>query len=176
MYDNLYIQYIRQSILNIGAGELLPWKKSVLADIKLFNLLFEFIFSNDQRLAWRSCWIIDTASEDNPDLLADKLPIIIAELCSTKNGSLKRHFTRILSRYEIPEEYLVNIVDRSFELLAPSEPIAVQVNAMQILYNITKQIPELKGELISVLESIIEEGCSAGFLNRSTKLLRKLKS
>ena len=138
--------------------------------------LFEFIFSNDQRLAWRSCWIIDTASEDQPELIADKLPIIIAGLSSTKNGSLKRHFTRILSRYEIPEEYLVNIVNRSFELLAPSEPIAVRVNAMQILYNITKQIPELKGELISVIESIIEEGCPVGFVNRSSKLLRHLKS
>lgn len=176
MYDSLEINDIRQSILAIGGGELELWASAVAADERLFNQLFQFVFSDDRRLAWRSCWIIDSASENSPALLADKLPRILEGMMSVTDGSLKRHFTRILCRYQIPEEYLGAIVNRSFELLTPSEPVAVRVNAMQLLYNITHQVPGLKGELISVIESLMDEGGSAGFINRAGKLLWQLRT
>lgn len=176
MQDNFDIQNIRQNILAIGSGELEIWKKAVAADEKLFSLLFQLIFSGDKRVSWRSCWIIDTASEDAPELLADKLPEIIAGFLSTSNSSLKRHFTRILCRYHIPEEYLGAIINRSFELLVSSEPPSVRVFAMQLLFNISLLVPDLKGELISVIEHLTDEGGTAGFINRSGKLLRQLRS
>ena len=175
MGDIFDIQNIRQNILATGSGELEIWKRAVAADEKLFNLLFQLIFSRDKRLAWRSCWIIDTASEDAPDLLEDKLPEIIAGFLSTSNSSLKRHFTRILCRYRLPEECLGAIINRSFELLVPSEPTSVRVFAMQLLFNISQQLPDLKRELILVIENLSEERGSAGFINRSAKLLRQLR-
>jgi len=175
MPDNFDIQNIKQNILAIGSGELEIWKRAVAADEKLFGQLFQLIFSGDKRVSWRSCWIIDTASEDAPDLLADKLPEIIDGFLSTSNGSLKRHFTRILCRYQIPQEYLGAIINRSFELLVPSEPTSVRVFAMQLLFNISLQVPDLKGELISVIENLTDEGGSAGFINRSGKLLGQLR-
>ena len=175
-FDNLDSKDIKQNILAVGIRELELWKRAITADEKLFNQLYKFIFSDEQRLAWRSCWILDTASEEFPDLFADKLADLIKGLSTTKNSSLKRHFTRILSRYQIPEEYLGMVVNLSFDLLKPSEPAAVRVNALQILYNIALQLPELKGELIAVLEQLISEGGSAGFINRSTRLLKILRS
>lgn len=176
IYDNIDIQNIRENILAIGGGELEIWKKTVISDKKLFNQLFQLIFSGDHRLAWRSCWIIDIASEERPDLLSDKLSLIIGGFLSTEDRSLKRHFTRILCRYQISEEDQGAIVNRSFELLAPSEPAAVRVFALQLLFNISLVVPDLKRELISVIESLMEEGASRGFINRSEKLLRKLRS
>ena len=102
--DNSDNENIKQNILNIGSGEFEIWKRTVIADKHLFEQLYQLIFSNDKRLAWRSCWIIDTASELVPDLLSDKIPEIISGLLTTKNASLKRHFTRILCRYKIPIE------------------------------------------------------------------------
>ncbi len=176
MCDNADNINFKRNLLNFEGGGLETWKKTVIADERLFNQLFQLIFSEDKRLAWRSCWIVDTASEEFPEILADKIPEIITGLTSTKNSSLKRHFTRILCRYKIPEEYLGVVVNKCFELLVPSEPAAVRVFAMQLLYNISQKLPDLKGELICVLESLIEEGASAGFLNRSGKLLRQLHS
>ena len=167
---------VRQEIFTTGVDKLGFWREAVIADKSLFSQLFRFILSDDPRLAWRSCWIIDTASVDFPELLSGKLPEIIKALISTKNGSLKRHFTRILCRYKIPEDYLGVMVNRCFELLIPAEPAAVRVFAMQILFNISQQLPDLKGELIVVLESLLEGENSAGFVNRSAKLLRKLRS
>ena|ERR1035437_1347857 len=176
IYDKVANHNIKEKILAIGGGELEVWKKTVISDEQLFNQLFHFIFSGDHRVAWRSCWIIDIASEECPDLLSDKLPLIIDGFLLTGDRSLKRHFTRILCRYQIPEEYQGSIVNRSFELLAPSEPIAVRVFALQLLFNISLVVPDLKRELISVIESLMEEGSSRGFINRSEKLLRKLRS
>jgi len=173
MHDNLEI---KQIILTIGRGELEIWKRSVIADESLFNQLFQLVFSGDHRIAWRACWIIDNAAEKFPELLADKLSDLIAGLLVTKDSSLIRHFTRILCRYEIPEKFLGPIVNRSFELLAPSEPPAVRVYAMQLLFNITQRQPDLKGELIAVIRDLIEEGGSAVFINRAKKLLRLLRN
>ena len=167
---------VREEIFKIGVHEIGLWKSAVITDKSLFNQLFGFINSDDHRLAWRSCWIIDNASADCPELLTEKLPVIIEALISTRDDSLKRHFTRILCRYNIPEDYLAALVNRCFELLLPSEPAAVRVFAMQILFNITQQLPDFKGELISVIESLREEGGSAGFINRSDKLLGRLRS
>ncbi|HZK96663.1 MAG TPA: hypothetical protein VFC67_20860 [Prolixibacteraceae bacterium] len=176
MCDNADNINIKQNLRNFGGGGLEVWKKMVIADERLFNQLFQLIFSEDKRLAWRSCWIVDAASEEVPELIADKIPAIITGLTSTKNSALKRHFTRILCRYKISEEYLGVVVNKCFELLVPSELAAVRVFAMQLLYNISHDLPDLKVELICMLEGLMEEGASAGFLNRSGKLLRQLRS
>ncbi len=165
----------RQHIFSFGAKGQASWISAVKTDKVLFDKLFQLIFSEDKRLAWRSCWIIDTTSEKFPEILEDKIQTIISSLLITKDGSLKRHFTRILSRYEIPEEYLGAIINRCFELLGPSEAPAIRVNSMQVLFNLAEQIPDLRGELSSVIENLMEEGGSAGFMNRSAKILRLLQ-
>ena len=176
MQGNRDYNAVRQEIFSIGIHEIGLWKRAVIADKRLFTRLYGFIYSDDHRLAWRSCWIIDNASAECPELLKGKLPEIIEALINTRDGSLKRHFTRILCRYTIPEDYLVVLVNKCFELLLPVEPPAVRIFAMQILFNITLQLPDIKGELISVIENMREEGGSAGFINRSGKLLRILRS
>lgn len=176
IHGSIDYQNIRQDILAIGIDEVNVWKRVVLSDEKLFEYLFQLVFSHDLRVAWRSCWIIDHASKDHPELLANKLPEMINGLLTMTNVSLKRQFTRILCRYQIPEIYLGVLINRCFELLAPSEAIAVRANAMQLLFNISRDIPDLKGELTLVIENLIEEGGSAGFLNRSHRLLHQLRS
>ena len=175
MPDDSDDEAVRQAIFSTGVDKLGYWGLALTADNSLFNQLFRFILSDDPRLAWRSCWIIDSSSEDFPELLSGKIPEIIEMLVSTTSGSLKRHFTRILCRYQIPESYLGVMVNRCFELLLPAEPVSVRVFAMQILFNITRQLPDLKPELRMVLESFLEEENSAGFVNRAVKLVRQLR-
>jgi hypothetical protein len=174
--DKIDDSILLQSIFTTGVNELKFWNEALKRDIKLFERIFQFIFSEDHRLAWRSGWIIDNASEQFPELLSGRLPEIISALLTTKDASLKRHFTRILCRSEIPEEFQGATVNRCFELLVPVEPAAVRVNSMQLLFNLTQQLPDLQGELILVIENLIEEGGSAGFMNRAEKLLRKLRA
>jgi hypothetical protein len=172
--DDFSPDELRTKILQIGGGELELWKLSVLSDKKVFTQIYSLISSDEPKIAWRSCWIIDNATENNPGMLVPLIRDIVAHLNITKNGSLKRHFTRMLSRLKIPDEFLVQVVNRCFELLSPLEAVAVRANAMQVLFNISLREPDLKQELSSVLESLIEEGGTAGFLNRAQKLLKQL--
>lgn len=165
---------IKESLQHIGAGELKIWKYTVLTDEQAFGKVFDLIFSDDQKVAWRSAWIIDSASEEFPDLISDYLSKIIVHFSQTQNSSLKRILTRMLSRYKIPEEFLGLVVDRCYKLLSPLEPVAVRVNAMIVLYNIARQEPDLKPELATVLSGIIEEGGSAGLMNKAEKIMKKL--
>jgi hypothetical protein len=174
--DEYNIDFLKAKILQIGSGELGIWKLAVISDKIVFKQIYSLIMSADPKIAWRCGWIIDNATENYPELLIPYIPDIIAQLTLTQNGSLKRIYTRMLSRHEIPEELLVQVVDRCFELLSPVEPIAVRVNAMQVLFNISQREQGFKQELTAVLEGLLEEGGSAGFINRTEKLLRKLNS
>jgi hypothetical protein len=172
-FDN---ELLIERILQIGAGELNLWKISVQSDETVFKQVYSLIASNNPKLAWRAGWIIDNAAENSPELLAPFIPDVVAQLLQTKNGSLKRIFTRMLGRYEIPIELLAQVVDCCFKLLSPAEPTAVRVNAMQVLYNVSQSEEGLKQELAAVLESVLDEGGSAGFINRTEKLIRKLRT
>lgn len=52
--------------------------------------------------------------------------------------------------------------------------IAVRVFAMTVLANLAKQLPELKNELIPLIEDQLPYG-SAAFISRGRKLLKELK-
>jgi hypothetical protein len=175
VYKESDTRLLKEKLLNIGEGELRIWKLSVLSDESLFKQVYSLIYSTDQKAAWRAGWIIDNATEKFPELLAPFIPDIISQLIMTRNSSLKRIFTRMLSRFEIPEEFLVQVVNRCFELLSPAEPAAVRVNAMQVLFNVSQREPGLKQELATVLESLLEERESKGFINRAEKLLQQLR-
>ena len=172
--DNEVSENLKQQILKIGGGELDLWKFSVLSDGQLFKQLYELIYSEDEKVAWRSAWIIDNAAEDRPEMLTPFIPDIVAHLIITKNSSLKRIFTRMLSRYKIPDELLGSVLDRCYQLLSPVEPVAVRVNAMQVIFNITQQEPALKQEFLIVLHDMLEEGGTAGLVNRTSKLIKAI--
>lgn len=166
---------LKKKILQIGGGELELWKLSVLSDEKLFKQIYSLITSDEPKVAWRSCWIIDNATEFNSEMLVPLIPEIVAHLIITQNGSLKRHYTRMLCRLEIPGELLGQVVNRCFDLLSPIEPVAVRANAMQVLFNISQREPDLKQELAVVLENLLEEGGTAGLINRAEKLIKALR-
>jgi len=173
---NEILEELKQKILKIGGGELELWKLSVLSDEMLFKQLYELIYSEEEKVAWRSGWIIDNAAEDHHEMLAAFIPDIVAQLLITKNSSLKRIFTRILIRYEIPDELLGSVLDRCYQLLSPLEPVAVRANAMQVIYNITQLEPALKQEFLIVLRDLLEEGGTAGLVNRASKLIKAIES
>mgnify|MGYP002079095065 FL=1 len=157
-------------------GEMEFWEQAVATDQSVFGQLYQLTFNTNRRISWRSCWIIDTVSESSPELLKPYIPEIIDRLASEKNGSLKRHFTRIICRYELPDEKLGMLVNTAFNLLSPNEDIAVRANAMQILYNISQSEPDLKQELSSVLETLLAEETSAAIASRGKRLLIKLRN
>jgi hypothetical protein len=166
---------LSQKLVHIGVREIGVWREIVLHDDVLFAEIYRLIYCENQRLAWHAAWVIDHVSEVDPSKLVPHVSEIIDWLPQLKSSSLKRHFTRMLLSQKIPENQMGKLVDVLYNLLSPSEAIAVRANALQLLYNISLIEPELKPELISVTESILEEELTPGMISKSKRILFALR-
>ena len=167
---------LSRNIEQFSISEIYLWREMVLRDDSLFLRVYKLISSDNPRVAWHAAWLIDHASEADPTKLEPFVMELIERLPNLTSSSLKRHFTRMLIKQEIPEEKLGQMVDVLLGLLKPSEAIAVRANALQLLYQITMKEPDLKGELIYVLETMLEEEQSRGILSKGKKILKALRA
>lgn len=166
---------LKTTLEKIGNLEIGIWKEMVRRDELLFAQIYSLIYCENPKIAWHAAWVIDHVSEVDPDKLESYIPEMIDQLPHLKSSSLKRHFTRMLSRHDIPENRLGLLVDVLYDLLSPAEAIAVRANALQLLYKIALIEPELQAELISVTEAILEEELTPGMISRGKKILWLLK-
>ncbi len=125
---------------------------------------------------WRAAWMVDKIHDKYPELVLPYFPAITEFLFTTQNAGKKRHFLKLISLHEIPEENMAFMLNFSIEVFTnAAEPIAVRVHAMQILFNIARKEPDFVGELIEIIEHEIEFHGSSGIASRGRKLVAKLR-
>ena len=164
-----------RDIRQFSSREVYVWREMVLRDDQLFSRVYRLIDYSDPSVAWHAAWVIDLAAEDHPGKLKPYVNDLIDRLPGLSSSSLKRHFTRMLLRQQIPEEKLGRMIDVLFGLIKPSQAIAVRANAIQLLYQIARKEPDLRSELIWVLETMLEEEQSPGIISKGRKVLESLR-
>ena len=141
------------------------------------DILLSIAFDESQAINWRAMYLFELIHNQYPKLLVPYLPVMTGFLLTTKNSSKKRHLLKLISLHEIQEENVALLLNFCIhEFTSDAEPVAVRVNAMQILFNIAQIEPDFAGELIDLIENEIEYHGSAGISSRGLKLLKKLKS
>ena len=139
------------------------------------QLLFELNEHKNNRIAWRSAYLIDLAHDIDSSILDNYLEQIIERTPRLSNQSIKRHYLRILSQHNLSDIADGKLLDCCFEWLQTQETaIAVKAHCMTIIYELSKPYPELKTELMAVLENLLPYG-SKGEVNRAKKILALLK-
>jgi len=124
---------------------------------------------------WRAAWMVDKIHDKHPELIVPYLPLMTDFVLTTHNYGKKRHFLKLIGLHDIPKEKMGILLNFSMDIFtSASEPVAVRVHAMQILYNIAQKEPDFSGELIELIENEIEFHGSAGISSRGKKLLKKL--
>jgi hypothetical protein len=140
-----------------------------------FDTLLNLALIEKDPLAWRAAWILDGSDEQHPGLASPYLHKIIQNLRQLESKGALRSLLRLLCRFDIQEEDQGLLIDLSFGyLVSELYPVAVKVHAMQIIYNHTLIYPELKEELITVIEDQVENN-SVGFKSRGLRIIRQLK-
>ncbi len=128
----------------------------------------------DVRLTQRASWPLSYVAEQQPDLVQPELPFLLSLLNKPLHVAVKRNVMRILQDYDLPEELLGEVADKCFAyILDKKEAIAVRAFAIKTLYRICVKEPDLKNELIPLLEDIIPLG-SPGLKGCSQKVLKAL--
>jgi hypothetical protein len=141
-----------------------------------FPMLMEIAMEENERVNWRASWAADKINEMIPGIAAEWIPKLTESLHRLKHNGKKRQYLKLISLYPISENDESFLFDYCLEKLsAQTEDIAVRVYSMQILYNISEKEPELKEELLQIIEQEMEYRSSPGILTRGKKLASCLR-
>lgn len=142
-----------------------------------FGSLMGIALTSDKPESWRAAYMADKIHEKQPSLIKPYLVPMIEKLKYEKNSGKKRHFLKLTSMHKTPDEYDSFLIDYCLNALtSDKEPPAVRVHAMQVLFNISEKLPDLKAELADVIENEMEYHPTPGILSRGRKLLQKLRN
>ena len=150
--------------------------KYVGNDPNRFSELVEVFLTGPYRVTQRVSWPLSCCVEQNTTLIHPHLSRILKHVQNAEvHGAVKRNVVRLLQFIDIPKKHQGVAADICFKFFNDlKEPIAVRVFSMTVLANLAKKIPELKNELIPLIEDQLPYG-SAGFVSRGGKLLNELK-
>lgn len=127
-------------------------------------------------IAWRAGWVLDHLERLNKKALLPYLNQLSEILLHTPHHGVQRHITRIFCNAPAAELEDGRLVDACFNwLLNPRTPVAVKVNAMEIIGNLCVRYPELGQELKTVIQEGYETG-TAAFKSRARRILARLES
>ncbi|MEA3460859.1 MAG: hypothetical protein U9R49_03195 [Bacteroidota bacterium] len=140
-----------------------------------FITLLQLTLHEKDPLAWRASWILDGSDEKKPGLARIHINEIIQALPELESKGALRSLLRMLARYDIPEEEQGLLIDLCFNyLVSELFPVAIKVHAMQIIYNHVLLYPELKNELIAIIEDQ-EDNNTVGFKSRGRILIKQME-
>jgi hypothetical protein len=150
--------------------------KYVGSDAERFKELVNVFLAGPYRVTQRAAWPLSYCVDQHPTLIKPHLKTVLNYLSKPDiHDSVKRNTIRLLQGIGIPKSLQGKAANICFEYLSnPKEPIAVRVFSMTVLANIAKENPELKNEIIPIIEDQLPFG-SAGFRSRGAKVLKVLR-
>jgi hypothetical protein len=150
--------------------------KYVGNDAKRFKELVNIFLEGPYRVTQRAAWPLSYCVGQHPTLIRPHLKTVLNYLSKPGiHDSVKRNTIRLLQGIDIPKSLQGKAANICFEYLSnPKEPIAVRVFSMTVLANIAKENPELKNEIIPIIEDQLPFG-SAGFRHRGMRVLKVLR-
>lgn len=145
-------------------------------DKKRFDELMNLFLHDEYRVVQRSAWIVKYVADAHPDWITPYLKKMLEYCRKPVHDAVKRNVIRILEQVEIPKRLQGLAATACFDFLAsPEEPVAVKVFSMSVLYNIAREEPDLKSELITLIEEQLEFA-TPGFRSRGNKILKMLRT
>ena len=136
--------------------------------------LWKLILRSEKPISWRSSWFFEHLGKINKEVLRPYLPLILEELPKFKYDGQKRSCMIILQLFSLQDFDYGIALNISYDFfLSRSESLAVQVHAMQMIFNIAMIEPDLKQELREAIEYKLPEA-QVGFKSRARRLLKKL--
>jgi len=149
----------------------------VLEHPDIFPDILQACLAQTYPLSMRASRVVYLCAEEEPGLIRPYLNPIIDSLPELTDESVIRNLLHIYELYgkEVEEEHLVKLVDICFRYLGdPARAIAIRGYAVNILMEAGKRIPEIRTELVAVLEFLIPDE-SRTFQNFARRIIKQVK-
>ncbi len=173
--DDKDLQKIVNDMMSMKEAEWVA--ASAIENPEVFKKLFEYSLSSENKLAFRASWTLTKVCDMFPEIIYPFLDQIVLTLTGIDNEGTLRCLLRIVSLADLEkvssrEQGL--LADFCFSVLNSGfSAIAVKAYAMEILYKLSLIYPELKHELATSIDMLMEEG-SAGITARGRSILKRL--
>jgi hypothetical protein len=158
-----------------SGGQCIYFAQHLESNPEEIPLVIQAMKNTKATIAWRAGWVLDHFERHDNNALLPYLNQLSEILLNTPHQGVQRHLTRILSHAPASELEDGRLVDACFNwLLNPKTPIAVKVNAMEIIGNLCATYPELGQELKAVIYDGYDNG-TAAFKSRGRKILERIE-
>ena len=140
-----------------------------------FAELVDLFLKGPYRVTQRAAWPLSICVEHHPEIVKPHLKRLLKNLKQpVLHNAVKRNTIRLLQFIEVPKSLHGEVATLCFDYLQDNkEAIAVRAFSMTVLANIAKTNPDLKRELIMILEDILPYG-SAGLISRARNTIKQL--
>ena len=137
-----------------------------------FDELFELFLNDEYRVVQRAAWPLSYAVIAHPQLIQKKFSKLLKNLKKPGlHDAVKRNTVRLLQDIVIPEKYHGEVMNICFDyLISPDEKPAVKAFSLTVLQKLSRQYPEIKNELRTIIEDRRDLE-SAAFRSRAKKIL-----
>lgn len=141
---------------------------------ELFPELVQIYLGGKDAPARVAAWAVDLCVERHPEWIEPYIEEMAASLPRFRHDAFKRHTLRMLMRLPLPKRELGTLITVCFSwLTSPKEAAAQKVYAMEVLYQVSRQEPDLVQELADSIRWRLDEE-TPGFRSRGVKILKKI--
>ena len=138
-----------------------------------FDELFDLFLHDEYRVVQRAAWPLSYAVIAHPELIKKHFARLIKNLRQPGlHDSVKRNTIRLLQGISIPQRFHGDVMNLCFDYIASTdEPVAVKAFSLTVLENLSRQYPEIRQELKTIIEDRWDYE-SAAFKSRARKILK----
>jgi len=174
--SNFTLEQARMQLGDSSRALSLLTASMVYEEPSLFAVFVDLALKDEKCYAERASRVICICSHSFPELLKPHCSRIIAAFGNMRSEGAMRNFLKTLA--EVPVKLTKKdksiLLNQCFDyLVSNGYPVAVQVFSIQILYNLSLEIPEIGEELYRILEENIPDG-SPAYRSRGKRIMGKL--
>lgn len=136
--------------------------------------LMTYFFDPNLRINQRAAWPLNFIARKHPKLIAPYHKRLIENLDKPHHDAVVRNTLRIYEDLDIPESIEGRLCEKCFDYISdPKWPAAIRCFSIYVLEKIVVKYPDLKVELIDILQEHLPHG-TPGFKHRAKKVLGRI--
>jgi hypothetical protein len=126
------------------------------SDSERFKELMLVFLNGDTVLEQRAAWTLSDIGMQQPQLIKPYMPQLLEKIgMEGKHPAVARNILRIFQTMEIPEIYCGRLLDLCLGFIKnETKTVAIRAFSISVAANIVRRYPEIKHELLLLLEDI----------------------
>lgn len=170
---------------NCGINDILNLASETLDGKYAVANVLDLCFNPNAQIAFRAAWLLENIEKLSAQHFLTICSDFMQRYTKQNNLSGQRHFTLIMMRltkadgmrfYKLKPEDFDEVLAATFLwILNPKTPVAVQCNAIDVIFQLAKYHEWVLDELKVILEKNLVSN-SAALISRSKRILKRMKS